>query len=168
MNVDIKHIEAQDWEAIAVIYRLGIETGIATFETKIPSWENWDQAHFKTCRFAAWLENKLVGWAALSPVSDRCVYGGVAEVSVYVDTNQKGKGIGTKLLESLIEASENEGIWTLQSGIFRENEGSIQLHKKVGFREIGYREKVGKRNGIWHDNVILEKRSKIVGIDKNI
>ena len=114
---------------------------------------------------AAWLDNTLVGWAALSPVSDRCVYGGVAEVSVYVNTNYGGKGIGTLLLEGLVNKSENEGFWTLQAGIFRENIASIELHKKVGFREIGYREKVGKKNGIWYDNVILERRSKIVGID---
>jgi phosphinothricin acetyltransferase len=165
LNLEIKHIEPSDWQAVAYIYKLGIDTGIATFENIIPSWEKWDQSHLKTCRLAAWLDNTLVGWAALSPVSDRGVYGGVAEVSVYVDSNHSGKGIGTELLENLIIASENEGIWTLQAGIFRENEVSIRLHKKVGFREIGYREKVGKKNEIWYDNVILERRSKIVGID---
>ena len=165
MNLEIKHIRSKDWQAVNEIYKMGIETGIATFELEVPSWEKWDQSHLKSCRLAAWLNNTLVGWAALSPVSDRCVYGGVAEVSVYVDTNQSGKGIGTKLLENLVKASEKEGFWTLQAGIFRENEASIQLHKKVGFREIGYREKVGKKNGIWHDNVILENRSKTIGID---
>jgi len=165
MNLEIKHIRSKDWQAVNEIYKMGIETGIATFELEVPSWEKWDQSHLKSCRLAAWLNNTLVGWAALSPVSDRCVYGGVAEVSVYVDTNQSGKGIGTKLLENLVKASEKEGFWTLQAGIFRENEASIQLHKKVGFREIGYREKVGKKNGIWHDNIILEKRSKTIGID---
>jgi len=165
LNVEIKHIKLEDWKAIANIYKLGIETGIATFESTIPSWEIWDQTHIKNCRLAAWLDNTLVGWAALSPVSDRCVYGGVAEVSVYVNTNYGGNGIGTLLLEDLFSESEIEGIWTLQAGIFRENVASIELHKKVGFREIGYREKVGKKNGIWYDNVILEKRSKIIGID---
>ena len=97
-----------DWQAVSIIYRLGIETSIATFETEIPSWEKWNNSHLQSCRLAAWLENKLVGWAALSPVSDRCVYGGVAEVSVYVDTNNNGNGIGTKLLRSLIDESENE------------------------------------------------------------
>ena len=164
MDIEIKHIEAKDWNAIAKIYKLGIETGIATFETEIPIWSTWDNSHLKTCRFVAWLNNKITGWAALSPVSDRCVYGGVAEVSVYVDTKYNGKGIGTQLLERLISESEKEGIWTLQAGIFRENMASIRLHKKVGFREIGYREKVGKLNGIWYDNTILERRSKTIGI----
>lgn len=164
MKVEIKHIKIQDWQAISKIYKQGINTGIATFETEVPSWEQWDNSHLKIDRLAAWSTNNIVGWAALSPVSDRCVYGGVAEVSVYVDTNYNGKGIGTQLLEHLIALSENEGIWTLQAGIFRENKASIQLHKKVGFREIGYREKIGKRNGIWYDNTILERRSKIIGI----
>jgi len=164
LDIEIKNIEAKDWNEIAKIYKLGIETGIATFETEIPIWSTWDNSHFKTCRFVAWLNNKITGWAALSPVSDRCVYGGVAEVSVYVDTKYNGKGIGTQLLERLISESEKEGIWTLQAGIFRENKASIRLHKKVGFREIGYREKVGKRNGIWYDNTILERRSKTIGI----
>ncbi len=165
MNIEILHIKPEDWEAVSKIYKLGVETGIATFETEIPSWSKWDKSHLKKCRFAAWLDNQLVGWAALSLVSDRCVYGGVAEVSVYVDTNYNGKGIGTKLLQSLIAESENEGLWTLQSGIFHENEISIQLHKKLGFREVGYREKIGKRDGVWYDNVILERRSKTIGID---
>ena len=146
MNIEIKHIKPQDWPAIANIYKSGIKTGIATFETETPSWEKWDQSHLNSCRLGAWIDNKLVGWAALSPVSDRCVYGGVAEVSVYVDSNVGGKGIGTQLLENLITASETEGFWTLQAGIFRENEVSIKLHKKVGFREIGYREKSNSRN----------------------
>lgn len=165
MKIEIKHIKAEDWQAVANIYKLGIETGIATFEMEVPTWEKWDQTHLQICRLAAWLDNTLIGWAALSPVSDRCVYGGVAEVSVYVDTNHNGKGIGTLLLEELITKSEHEGIWTLQAGIFRENIASIELHKKVGFREIGFREKVGKKNGKWYDNAILERRSKTVGID---
>lgn len=165
MIIEILHIKPEDWEAVSKIYKLGVETGIATFETEIPSWLNWDKSHLKKCRFAAWSDNQLVGWAALSMVSERCVYGGVAEVSVYVDTNYLGNGIGTKLLQSLIIESESEGFWTLQSGIFRENEASIQMHKKLGFREIGYREKIGKKDGVWVDNVILERRSKTIGID---
>ena len=144
MKLEIKHINPQDWDAVARIYKLGIETGIATFETQIPSWKQWDQSHMQSCRIAAWLNTDIIGWAALSPVSDRCVYGGVAEVSVYVDPSHGKKGIGTQLLERIVTESEKEGVWTLQAGIFRENEGSIQLHKKVGFREIGYREKIGK------------------------
>lgn len=165
MNIVVKHIEPKDSEAVTNIYKLGIDTGVATFETEIPSWSKWDNSHLKTCRFAAWSDNKIVGWAALSPVSDRCVYGGVAEVSVYVDPAFSGKGIGEQLMNRLIRESENEGIWTLQSGIFRENEASIYLHQKVGFRQIGYREKIGKRNGVWHDNIIMERRSKKTGIN---
>ncbi len=166
MKIEIRNIEIEDWSVIARIYQLGITTGIATFETEIPSWSTWNDAHLQSCRFVALLENRIVGWAALSPVSSRCVYGGVAEVSVYIDSNYNGKGIGTKLLLELINRSEKEGFWTLQSGIFPENKASIQLHKKLGFREIGYREKIGRINdGVWRDNIILERRSKIVGID---
>ena len=164
MKLEIKHINPQDWGVVARIYKLGIETGIATFETQIPSWSKWNLSHMQSCRIAAWLDNHIVGWAALSPVSNRCVYGGVAEVSVYINPNHSKKGIGTQLLECIIEESEKEGIWTLQAGIFRENEGSIQLHKKVGFREIGHREKVGNLNNVWYDNVIMERRSKTIGI----
>jgi L-amino acid N-acyltransferase YncA len=165
LKLEIKHINVQDWQAIAEIYKRGVDTGFATFETELPSWEQWDNSHLRAGRLAAWMENNILGWAALSSVSNRCVYGGVAEVSVYVDTQYNGKGIGTQLLERLISESENEGVWTLQSSIFRENEASIQLHKKMGFRQIGYREKVGKRNGTWHDNIILERRSKTIGIN---
>ena len=109
--------------------------------------------------------DKVLGWAALSPVSSRCVYGGVAEVSVYVSKNSRGLGIGERLMSELIKASEMEGYWTLQSGIFPENLSSIRLHEKAGFRRIGYRERIGKRDGVWKDNVLMERRSKIIGID---
>ena len=166
MKIRIRNIEQENWEEIARIYRLGIETGNATFETDIPTWKKWNIAHLQSCRLVAWQEKRIVGWAALSPVSDRCVYGGVAEVSVYVDTSYNGIGIGTKLLQELIKQSEKEGIWTLQSGIFPENKASIKIHKKLGFREIGFREKIGKmENGIWRDNIILERRSKTIGIN---
>jgi len=165
LKIEIRHIEIKDWSVIARIYQLGIATGNATFETEIPSWQTWNDTHIQSCRFVALLENKIVGWAALSPVSNRCVYGGVAEVSVYVDTNFSGKGIGTKLLQELIQESEKTGFWTLQSGIFPENTMSLKTHKKLGFREIGYREKIGKmKNGKWRDNIILERRSKTIGI----
>jgi len=140
-------------------------SGIATFETKVPSWKEWNEKYLKHSRFAAWSENKVMGWAALSSVSSREVYQGVAEISVYIHMAYVNKGIGTQLLRNLIVESEHNGIWTLQAGIFRQNEVSINLHKKMGFREIGYREKVGKRDGKWHDNIILERRSKIIGID---
>jgi len=165
MRLEIKIMNDEDWEAVSRIYKLGIETGIATFETEVPSWHKWDNSHLKTCRLSAWLDNQIVGWAALSSVSRRCVYGGVAEVSVYVDVNFNGKGIGTQLLKELIVKSEANGIWTLQSGIFPQNKVSIALHSKLGFRQIGYREKIGKLKGKWFDNVLMERRSKIIGID---
>lgn len=165
LELVIRNMEIKDWENVSRIYRLGIDTGIATFEKEIPSWNTWDTAHLKSCRLIAENDHKIVGWAALSPVSGRCVYGGVAEVSVYVDISYNNKGIGTRLLLELIKESEKNGIWTLQSGIFPENKASIQLHKKLGFREIGFREKIGKKDGVWYDNVILEKRSKTIGID---
>jgi len=165
-TLQINNMIKDDWSRVSKIYKEGIETGLATFETEIPSWSTWSTAHLKTCKFVAKLDNIVVGWAALSPVSDRCVYGGVAEVSVYVDTNYSGKGIGTKLLQELIDQSEKEGFWTLQSGIFPENKASIKLHKKLGFREIGFREKIGKmKDGVWRDNIILERRSKTIGIN---
>ena len=163
--IQIKVMIGDDWNMISKIYKKGIKTGHATFETKIPSRKQWDDTHIKSCRITAWIDTKIVGWAALSPVSSRCVYEGVAEVSVYVDTDYNGKGIGTKLLQELICESEKAGFWTLQSGIFPENKASIKIHKKLGFRKIGYREKIGNMKGIWKDNIILERRSKIIGIN---
>ncbi len=164
MEVKIKHINTEDWQAIAAIYKQGIDTGMATFETETPSWSTWDTKFLKSCRLAAWLDHTLVGWAALSLVSERSVYRGVTEVSVYIDSTFNGKGVGKQLMINLIDESEKAGIWTLQSGIFRENKASIYLHKNVGFRHIGYREKVGQRNGVWFDNIIMERRSKTIGI----
>ncbi len=149
---------------VARIYQEGIDTGMATFETEVPSWEKWDGSHFQFGRIAVMEEDSMCGWAALTPVSNRCVYGGVAEVSVYVSKNCWGKGIGTQLLNSLIKISEEHEIWTLQSSIFRNNISSIKLHEKCGFRVIGYKEKIGKLKGAWYDNVLLEKRSIKVGI----
>jgi len=164
-EIIIRPMEAKDWVSVAKIYAEGIATGLATFEKDIPSYETWDSAHMKTCRLIAEQDDSILGWAALSPVSSRCVYGGVGEVSVYVGQNSRGLGVGKLLMESLIKESEQEGLWTLQSGIFPENEGSIELHKKVGFRFIGKREKVGKLDGVWKDNVLYERRSKVVGIN---
>lgn len=158
-------MHSTDWPEVARIYAEGIETGFATFETKVPDYASWDVAHIDECRLIAESENEILGWAALSPVSSRCVYGGVAEVSVYIGKNARGKGVGKALMEKLIVESENAGYWTLQSGIFPENQASIKLHEKVGFRFLGKREKVGKtKDGIWMDNLLFEKRSKIVGI----
>ncbi len=161
----IRDMITSDWEQVSRIYQEGIDTGVATFEQQSPSYEDWNQAHISQCRLVAEENGKILGWAALSPVSSRCVYGGVGEVSVYVDSNQRGKGIGKQLLNHLVEASEIAGFWTLQSGIFPENEGSVALHKKAGFRFIGMRERVGKLNGVWKDNLLFEKRSTKVGID---
>ena len=154
-----------DWEEVARIYAEGIATGYATFEQEIPSWEVWNGNHLKECRLVAVDKGRMLGWAALSPVSSRCVYGGVAEVSVYVGQDARSHGVGMALMYLLISESEKAGLWTLQSGIFPENKASIVLHEKVGFRKIGVRERVGKLDGAWKDNVLFERRSDKVGID---
>lgn len=165
LDITIRQMEAKDWVAVSTIYSEGIATGFATFEKDIPTYEVWDSAHMKSCRLVAERKDSVLGWAALSPVSSRCVYGGVGEVSVYVGQNSRGMGAGQLLIKALIDASEKEGLWTLQSGIFPENKGSIKLHEEVGFRFIGKRERVGKLDGVWKDNVLYERRSKVVGVD---
>ena len=163
--IHLRPMEEKDWPAVAEIYKQGIATGYATFETAVPKYEDWDRNHLKECRLIAEREGVVAGWAALSPVSSRCVYGGVAEVSVYVSIEYHGLGMGQMLMEQLILESEQQGLWTLQSGIFPENTGSIKLHEKVGFRKIGYREMVAKHQGEWKDNLIFERRSKTIGRD---
>ena len=163
-TISVRPMLAKDWNAVSKIYVEGIATGFATFETSIPSYKSWDAAHMTSCRIVAIANETILGWAALSSVSSRCVYGGVAEVSVYVGEENRGKGVGRILMEALIKESEAEGLWTIQSGIFPENEGSIELHKKMGFRFIGKRERVGKLDGVWKDNLLFERRSKLVGI----
>lgn len=159
-----------DWPAVAVIYQAGIDTGHATFETHPPaSWDVFRSHKIDGCSLVAMSGETVDGWAALSPVSDRCVYAGVAEVSVYVDPAARGKGVGDALLDALIACSEAEGIWTLQAGIFPENEASVRLHFKHGFRLVGVRERIGKmsygpRAGEWRDALFLERRSRVVGI----
>lgn len=162
--MEITTLLEKHYPSVASIYMEGIQTGNATFETQAPNWENWDKKHLSHTRVIAEVQNEVAGWAALSPVSERCVYGGVAEVSVYVGGNFRGKGIGKALLLELIKQSEVNGIWTLQAGIFPENVSSIKLHEQCGFRKIGFREKVGKMNDVWRDTVIFERRSKIVGV----
>lgn len=164
-EMTIRPMLATDWDSVANIYKEGIETGVATFETNTPSFDAWNKAHISTCRFVAENKNEILGWVALSPVSNRCVYGGVAEISVYISASSRGKGVGKLLLEHVIRASEKEGIWTLQSGVFPTNHGSIKLHKSAGFRMIGTRERVGKLHGKWIDNILFERRSKVVGVD---
>jgi phosphinothricin acetyltransferase len=163
--MEIISINKHHYQDIANIYKQGIETGIATFETSVPTWETWNESKLLHSRFVAIENNEILGWVALSKVSNRCVYEGVAEVSIYIAENYRGKGVGKILMENVIKESEANGIWTLQSGMFAENEATIALHKIVGFRIIGYREKIGKLGGVWKDNVIMEKRSKVVGID---
>jgi L-amino acid N-acyltransferase YncA len=154
-----------DWKSVKQIYLEGIATGNATFETEVPSWAEWNESHLKQPRLVARLGSEIVGWAAVSPVSERCVYGGVAEVSVYVSAYEAGKGLGKKLLNQLITDSESAGIWTLQAGIFPENKASIILHEKCGFRTLGIRQKLGKMNGVWRDVVLMERRSEVVGVE---
>lgn len=152
-----------DWPAVEEIYEEGITTGHATFELAPPGWEEWDAEHAACCRLVAEDDGAILGWAALSPISDRCVYGGVAEVSVYVAGEAQGRGIGTRLLESLVKASEDAGYWTLQAGIFPENMGSVRIHERCGFRILGVRERLGKLNGVWRDVLLMERRSSVVG-----
>lgn len=166
MDYKIEEMTCEDWDGVAQIYLDGINTGKATFQTEIPNWDDWSNGHIKTCRLVACLGNKILGWCALSPTSSRCVYAGVAEVSLYIGEEYRGKGIGKALLKNLVDLTEENGFWTLQSGIIKENTESIELHKRCGFREIGRREKVGKMSsGKWHDVVLMERRSNKVGID---
>jgi phosphinothricin acetyltransferase len=164
LKMKILAIEQKHFPVVAAIYAEGIATGTATFETNIPSWEAWDRSHLPFGRIAALENDTILGWAALSPVSSRCVYGGVAEVSVYVSAQARGKGVGKFLLQNLIRSSEENHIWTLQSGVFRENKASIALHEKCDFRIIGYKERIGQLQGVWYDNVLLERRSRVVGL----
>lgn len=154
--------EADHWPAAERIYLDGIATGVATFETTAPSWKTWDSEHLDDLRVVALDRDAVVGWAALSAVSDRCVYGGVTEDSVYVAASSRGRGVGRRLLEELIARSEAAGIWTIQAGIFPENEASLRLHESVGFRVVGVRERIGKLHGNWRDIVFLERRSPAV------
>ena len=161
MNSTIRTMLSDDWSEVLNIYQSGINSGISTFETSPPIWDNWDRAHLKECRLVIAENDQILGWAALSPVSGRCVYGGVAEVSIYVDSSVHGRGYGTLLLKTLIEESEHHGIWTLQATIFRSNRRSIILHEKAGFRYVGYREKIGQLKGEWLDTLLFEKRSSL-------
>jgi len=163
-DLTIEAIKASDWAFIRAIYLEGIATGDATFEQRAPDWDRWDAGHLKTCRLVARVNSRIVGWAALSAVSSRCVYQGVAEVSIYVSGDARGQRVGSHLLKKLVEESERAGLWTLQAGIFPENVASIRLHAGAGFRMVGLRERLGNMNGRWRDVVLLERRSASVGI----
>jgi L-amino acid N-acyltransferase YncA len=152
-----------DWDAVRRIYADGIASGDATFETEPPAWETWDAAHLPDHRLVARAEDGTVaGWVAASPVSDRCAYAGVVESSIYVDRAWQGRGVGRRLLEAFLASTEAAGIWTVQTGVFPENDASIRLHEACGFRRVGVRERLGKRDGRWRDVVLLERRSPAV------
>jgi len=161
--MELEPMGPEDWPSVREIYLQGIDTGNATFETTAPEWDQWDHGHLDSCRLVARSEGQVVGWAALSLVSRRAVYAGVAEVSVYVAAAARGQGIGKVLLHALVAASERANIWTLQAGIFPENAASIAVHKSTGFRVVGIRERIGRMNGHWRDVVLLERRSAVAG-----
>ncbi|WP_332238020.1 GNAT family N-acetyltransferase [Sporolactobacillus sp. KGMB 08714] len=164
-NYHIDGMNPSDWDQIRQIYLDGIKTGLATFQTGAPEWSEWDQSHVKTCRIVARSEGSILGWAALSPTSSRCCYKGIGEISIYISDTRKGQGVGTALLKYLIHDAEDNGFWTLQSAITRENKASLALHAKCGFREIGFRERIAQMpDGSWHDVILMERRSPIIGI----
>ncbi|MGB8004652.1 MAG: N-acetyltransferase family protein [Gaiellaceae bacterium] len=160
-SVDLRPLQPDDWQAVADIYWDGMRDGLATFETEVPSWETWDAAHLPDHRLVAALLGEVVGWAALSPASGRRCYAGVVENSVYVARQARGLGIGRALLDTLIAGAEAAGIWTIQTSIFPENRASLALHEGCGFRVVGTRERIAKRDGVWRDTVFLERRSTL-------
>lgn len=165
MSFELRKMFPEDGEKVLAIFGEGIESGNATFDQDIPSWEVWNINHLNCCRFV--LENdqdEIVGWCALKPVSNRSCFHGVAEVSIYISKNYQGKGLGNYLLKKLILDSEENGYWTLQSGVFPENKASISLHQKNGFRSVGVRKNLGQMNGVWRDVLLMERRSSVVGI----
>ena len=157
-TVELRALLPEDWSAVADIYWDGMRSGLATFETEVPSWEEWDAAHLPNHRLVAELDEEVVAWAALAPVSTRRCYAGVVESSVYVAEHARGRGIGRTLLEALIAGARHAGIWTIQCSIFPENRTSLALHERCGFRVLGTRERIAKRDGIWRDTVLLETR----------
>lgn len=174
IDLKIRAMRSDDWAAVRAIYEEGIASGHATFETTAPSWEAWDASHLTTCRLvairvladpaeAATPSDCLIGWAALTPVSGRCVYAGVAEVSVYVAAALRGSGVGRRLLDALVTQSERQGLWTLQASVFPENAASLGAHTRAGFRIVGTRERLGQLKGVWRDVLLLERRSGIAG-----
>ena len=161
----IRSVQPNDWPAISAIYQQGIDTGNATLETQAPAPEKMANSYIPSPQLVAEVNGEIIGYALLTAVSGRCVYAGVAEVSLYIHAAHRGKGVGQQLLNQLILESERDNLWTLQAGIFPENTASVALHKRCGFREVGYRERIGKRAGIWRDVVLLERRSNQVGVD---
>jgi len=162
-SATVRPMNAGDWPAVRTIYEEGIASGDATFETGVPSWEEWDRSHLREHRFVARRGGEVIGWVAASPVSSRCVYSGVVEHSVYVAQQARGQGVGRVLLQALIESTEAAGIWTIESGVFPENAASLALHEACGFRRVGIRERLGIHHGRWRDVVLLERRSGRAG-----
>jgi len=160
--VEVRELRQEDWPAVRSIFEQGIATGNATFETEAPSWEAWDGSQLDGHRWVAVEGGRVVGWVAAHPVSSRPCYRGVVEHSVYVDGAFQGRGIGRVLLERLFESTERDGIWTIQTGVFPENEASLALHEKCGFRVVGTQERLGKLDGAWRDVVVLERRSEAI------
>jgi len=160
----IREMRSNDGVRVLEIYKMGIKTRNATFETTVPTWKEWDLKHLKHTRFIYETDGVIAGWAALSAVSQRFVYRGVSEVSIYVDVNQASKGIGSVLMAELISSSEKNGIWTLQSSVFPENKATLKLHEKFGFRIVGKRERIACLDEVWRDTFILERRSDFVGV----
>jgi phosphinothricin acetyltransferase len=158
----IAALRPRDWDDVARIYAEGIATGLATFETEVPGWAEWDRAHLPEHRLVARTGGRRVGWAALTLVSGRCVYAGVAEVSVYVAAAARGHGVGAALLAALVESADAGGLWTLEAGILPENVASVRLHERAGFRVVGRRERLGRMRGEWRDVLLLERRSPVV------
>ena len=165
MSITIRHMRATDWQEVKEIYEEGIKSKNATFETQAPSYEKWMETSHPDCHLVVEEDNRVLAWAKVLYTSARPVYAGVGEVSIYVHPDAKGKGVGKRLLQELIKVSEENGFWTLKAVIFPENEASIKLHKSCGFREVGVHERLGKMDGVWRDNTLLEKRSTIVGVD---
>ena len=163
-EMKILQITEEIYPEIARIYQQGLNSGIATFETEVPNWQTWNEKFLPYARIAVEVNGEIGGWAALTPISKRKVYDLVNEVSIYISKDLQGKGVGKFLFHELIVASESHGVYSLQSVIFSENTNSVKLHTACGFRIIGFREKVAQRNGIWHDNILMERRSKIIGI----
>ena len=160
--ITIEALRPGHWPGVARVYGEGIATRNATFETEVPTWDAWDASHLPDHRFVALRDGEVVGWAAVSPVSGRCCYAGVVENSVYVAEAVRGQGVGKRLLEALIDSTDAAGIWTIQAGMFPENEGSIRLHEAVGFETVGTHRRLGKLDGAWRDVLVLERRSESV------
>jgi L-amino acid N-acyltransferase YncA len=162
--MEIEQLTEKHWPEVSAIYVSGLATGNANFSTKVPAWEDWDKTHLKNCRIVMMDDGKVLGWAALTAISDQCVFAGVAEVSVYVHEGARGSGIGKSLLTAIVDESEKNNLWTLEARIFAENLASIKIHQANGFRIVGRRERIGQMNGVWRDTVLLERRSTKIGV----